>query len=73
MHACVYKEIEAGFGGNQAAKESAAAEAQALRQEVEQVMVRHQERVTKWEAAVADDEAQLAARRAALQVLNLTL
>ncbi len=52
----------------QAAKESAAAEAEALRAEVEQVMVRHQERVAKWEAAAADDEAQLAQRRAVLQV-----
>jgi hypothetical protein len=35
---------------------------------VEQVMVRHQERVAKWEAAVAEDEALLAQRRAGIEV-----
>ena len=43
----------------QATKEAAAQEALALRQEVEHVMARHQERVAKWEQAAAADEAKL--------------
>ena len=54
--------------GSQAAKEAAAAEAAALRQEVDRVMARHQERVAQWEAATAHDEEQLHQRRAALEV-----
>ena len=37
----------------QATKEAAAQEALALREEVEHVMARHQERVAKWEQAAA--------------------
>lgn len=39
-----------------------------LRQEVDRVMARHQERVAQWEAATAADEAQLEQRAAALEV-----
>ena len=52
----------------QAAKQAAAQEALALRQEVENVMARHQERVTKWEQAAAADEAQLTQKKAAMEV-----
>ena len=52
----------------QATKEAAAQEALALRQEVEHVMARHQERVAKWEQAAAADEAQLHQRQAAIEV-----
>jgi len=52
----------------QAAKEAAAEEALALRQEVERVITRHQERVANWEAASAADEADLIQRKSALEV-----
>ena len=52
----------------QAAKEAAAQEALELRQEVERVMTRHQERVASWEAAAAADDADLDQRRSALEV-----
>ena len=52
----------------QATKEAAAQEALALRQEVEHVMARHQERVAKWEQAAAADEAQLSQKKAAMEV-----
>jgi hypothetical protein len=57
----------------QAEREAAAQEALALRQEVERVMTRHQERVAKWEAAAASDEAQLTQRKSALEVLACSL
>ena len=56
----------------QAAKEAAAQEALELRQEVERVMTRHQERVASWEAAAAADEADLNQRRSALEVSPVT-
>ena len=52
----------------QAEREAASQEALALRQEVERVMTRHQERVAKWEAAAAADEAQLTQRKSAMEV-----
>ena len=52
----------------QAAKEAAAQEALELRQEVERIMTRHQERVASWEAAAAADESDLIQRRSALEV-----
>ena len=52
----------------QAAKEAAAQEALQLRQEVERVMTRHQERVASWEEAAAADEADLNQRMSALEV-----
>ena len=55
-------------GHLQAAKEAAAHEALELRQEVERVMTRHQERVASWEAAAATDEADLHQRGSALEV-----
>jgi hypothetical protein len=51
----------------QAAKEAAAAEAAALRSEVDRVMARHQERVAHWEAATSQDEEQLNQRRATIE------
>ncbi len=55
-------------GHVQAAKEAAAREALQLRQEVERVMTRHQERVASWEEAAAADEADLHQRSSALEV-----
>ena len=52
----------------QAAREAAAQEALELRQEVERIMTRHQERVASWEAAAAADESDLNQRRSALEV-----
>ncbi len=57
----------------QATKEAAAQEALALREEVEHVMARHQERVAKWEQAAAADEAQLNQKKAAMEVRLITM
>lgn len=37
------------------------------------MMTRHQERVAKWEAAAAADEAQLTQRKSAMEVLACSL
>lgn len=57
----------------QEAREAARREAGALRGEVERVLTQHRERVAAWEADAARDEAALAQRAAAVEVLLPTL